>query len=200
MKEEIINLLRSTEREGMEKVIDFLEKSDFFIAPASAKKHLSHVGGLMIHSLNVYKMAKMLVEQVSYMKPELAQKLPNDSVIISSLLHDICKTNVYKTVPRWRKDNQGRWESYEAYENDASRFPAGHGEKSVIMLLSLGLKLTNEEMLAIRWHMGAWGLNMQSFEDRSSISIACEKYPLAAIIQSADNLATYMLETEDSEK
>lgn len=53
-KERFIELLRSTKREGIEKLIDFLEKTDFFTAPASTRFHMSCEGGLLQHSLNVY--------------------------------------------------------------------------------------------------------------------------------------------------
>lgn len=72
--------------------------------------------------------------------------------------------------------------------------PVGHGEKSVIMLLSLGLKLTLDETMAIRWHMGAWDFAFQSYEAKSNIGEAGNRYPLLALIQSADNMATHILE------
>lgn len=43
-KERFIELLRSTKREGIEKLIDFLEKTDFFTAPASTRFHMSCEG------------------------------------------------------------------------------------------------------------------------------------------------------------
>ena len=72
--------------------------------------------------------------------------------------------------------------------------PVGHGEKSVIMLLSLGLKLTLDETVAIRWHMGAWDLAFQSYEAKSNINEAGNRYPLLSLIQSADNMFTHILE------
>ena len=67
------------------------------------------------------------------------------------------------------------------------------------MLLRLGLQLTNDEIIAIRWHMGAWNLPMQSYEDKQNISVAYDGCPLAAIIQAADALATHILETKKEE-
>ena len=67
-------------------------------------------------------------------------------------------------------------------------------EKSVIMLLSLGLKLTLDETVAIRWHMGAWDLAFQSYEAKSNINEAGNRYSLLSLIQSADNMATHILE------
>lgn len=199
MKEQFIKLLQATKRTGIESVVSYLEQAGFFLAPASVSRHLSHEGGLLEHSLNVWKMAQMLRMQTIGMRPELEKQLPEDSVTIAALLHDVCKANIYKTVQKWRKDENNHWESYDAYDTDYSRFPVGHGEKSVIMLLRLGLQLTNDEIIAIRWHMGAWNLPMQSYEDKQNISVAYDGCPLAAIIQAADALATHILETKKEE-
>jgi len=193
-KEHFIKLLRSTGREGMESVINYLERSEFFTAPASTKHHMSVEGGLMEHSLNVFDVAMAIRKPIVDMRPEMEGRLPEKSIIIAALLHDICKANIYKKTKRWGKNAQGQWEQYDIYETDYSRMPVGHGEKSVIMLLSLGLKLTIDEMVAIRWHMGAWDLAFQSFESKSNINEASNRYPLLSLIQSADNMASRILE------
>ncbi len=142
------------------------------------------------------RVALALREQMVALKPELAEKLSEESVIISALLHDVCKTTLYRKVQKYRKDEYGRWETYDAYESDSSRFPVGHGEKSVIMLLQLGLKLKKEEIVAIRWHMGAWDLSFQSFEQKTNISEANDRFPLASLLQAADSLSTHLLEND----
>lgn len=194
LKQQFIEKLLSTGREGMENVIKHLDRLGFFVAPASTKFHLSVKGGLMEHSWNVCNTALMLREQMIQMKPELAEKLPEQSVIIASLLHDVCKSNIYKETLLNRKNDQGYWEKVPGYDVDYSGLPLGHGEKSVIMLLTLGLKLTKDEMLAIRWHMNAWELAFQSAEQKSNIQKAREIAPLCTIIQAADGLATALLE------
>ena len=195
-KEEYVQLLQSTGREGIEPVLSYLDKAGFFSAPASAKRHLNYEGGLMEHSMNVCRVALALREQMVALKPELAEKLSEESIIISELLHDVCKTTLYRKVQKYRKDEYGRWETYDAYESDSSRFPVGHGEKSVIMLLQLGLKLKKEEIVAIRWHMGAWDLSFQSFEQKTNISEANDRFPLASLLQAADSLSTHLLEND----
>lgn len=194
MKEKFINLLRNTQREGMEQIVNYLEKSGFFTAPASTTHHLANDGGLMEHSINVYHAAVATRSQVLNLKPELEERLPENSIVIVALLHDICKANIYKKAQKWRKDEQGRWEQYDSYDVDYSKLPVGHGEKSVIMLLSLGLKLTIDEIVAIRWHMGAWDLPFQSYEEKSNINEAANNFPLLSVLQAADNLATHLLE------
>ncbi len=194
LKKIFIERLLSTRREGMENVISNLERLGFFTAPASTKFHLSIPGGLMLHSWNVCNTALMLRDQMILMKPELQEKLPIDSVIIASLLHDVCKSDIYKETLLNRKNDQGFWEKVPGYEADCSNFPMGHGEKSVIMLITMGLKLTKDEMLAIRWHMTAWELAFQSFEQKANLQAARTIAPLCAIVQSADGLSSALLE------
>ena len=194
LKQQFQEKLLSTKRDGMENVIKHLERLGFFTAPASTKFHLSVKGGLMEHSWNVCNTALMLREQMIQMKPQLADKLPEESVVIASLLHDVCKSNIYKDAILNRKNDQGYWEKIPGYEVDYSSLPLGHGEKSVIMLLTLGLKLTKDEMLAIRWHMTAWELAFQSPEQKSNLQKAREIAPLCAIIQAADGLSSALLE------
>lgn len=194
LKQYFIEKLLSTRREGMKNVVSNLERLGFFTAPASTKFHLSIPGGLMLHSWNVCNTALMLRDQMVLMKPELQEKLPVESVIIASLLHDVCKSDIYKETLLNRKNEQGYWEKVPGYEADCSNFPMGHGEKSVIMLVTMGLKLTKDEMLAIRWHMTAWELAFQSFEQKANLQAARTVAPLCAIVQCADGLASSLLE------
>ena len=194
LKQQFQERLLSTKREGMETVIKHLDRLGFFVAPASTKFHLNVKGGLMQHSWNVCNTALMLREQMIAMNPDLAGKLPKESVVLASLLHDVCKSNIYKEALLNRKNDQGYWEKVPGYEVDYTSLPLGHGEKSVIMLLTLGLKLTKDEMLAIRWHMTAWELAFQSPEQKANLQKAREIAPLCAIVQAADGLASALLE------
>ena len=117
-----------------------------------------------------------------------------ENIIIAALLHDICKANVYQKATKYRKDKNNAWETYDSYNVDYSELPLGHGEKSVIRLLQLGLQLTNDEILAIRWHMTAWELPFQSSEAKANLSAAKDQCPLLTIIQTADGLASAILE------
>lgn len=178
MKNKFIELLRSTNRAGIEDLINFLEKTDFFTAPASIKFHNSFEGGLLTHSLNVYTALKKLV----------GTEWSEDTIIIVSLLHDICKINMYKVDYRNKKDETGTWVKEPYYTIDDS-MPLGHGEKSV-MLISEFIKLTKEELYAIRWHMGGF----EPKENHSYLAKAYEKYPLAVYTHMADLMSTYILE------
>lgn len=196
MKQQFLQLLRSTNRSGIENVINWLEESDFFEAPASTMFHGNYAGGLLEHSMNVAIMAHDIYEMLCKRKPELAGQVTRDNLIIAALLHDICKANIYQTVTKYRKDAQNNWETYATYTTDYSEFPVGHGEKSVIRLLQLGLQLTDDEILAIRWHMTAWELPFQSAEAKAYLNAAKNKCPLLTIIQTADGLASAILETK----
>ena len=199
MKEEFLNLLRSTEREGVEDLIEALEEMGFFTAPASANHHLNVEGGLLEHSLNTCKAALAIYEGLKPLDPSMEKEVRRDSIILSSLLHDVCKSDIYKRSVKKRKNNVGQWEDVEGYSVSYKNFPMGHGEKSVILLLCNGLSLYDDEMLAIRWHMGAWGINMNSFEDQRCYDTSRKLYPLVSIIQAADGLAASILERTGAE-
>jgi hypothetical protein len=195
LKKDFIETLTTTNRKGIDNVISKLEELGFFEAPASSRFHLSCKGGLAEHSMNVYEAAVMLREQIIRMRPELEAQLPLESIAIGALLHDVCKIDIYKEGILSRKNEDGYWEKYVGFSVDYNMgLPLGHGEKSVIMLLSWGLELTPEEMLAIRWHMSAWDMPMQSAEHKESFNAAKAKTPLVSLIQSADGIATGLIE------
>lgn len=193
-REEFVSLLKSTERPGIDDVITDLDNLGFFEAPASAGHHLNVAGGLVEHSLNTYKAALAVFEGMMKIEPYLEREVKRESIIIASLLHDVCKSDIYKRSVKRRKTNLGTWEDAEGYKLTYKNFPMGHGEKSVVMLLCSGLELYDDEMLAIRWHMGAWGLNMNSYEDQRNYDAARSLYPLVSIIQTADGLAASIIE------
>lgn len=198
IKEEFVELLRSTEREGVEDLLAGLEEMGFFSAPASANHHLNTEGGLVLHSLNTCKAALMVWEGMKALEPGLEREVGRDNVIIASLLHDVCKSDIYFRSVKKRKNVIGQWEDSEGYKVSYKNFPMGHGEKSVILLLCNGLEMSDDEMLAIRWHMGAWGINMNSYEDQRCFDTSQKLYPLVSIVQVADKLAANIME-RDSE-
>ena len=184
MKEEFIKLLKSTNREGINELIAFLEKTDFFEAPASTRFHGDYKGGLLEHSMKVYEIFKEKVKNAS-----IDLNISDDTVIISALLHDVCKANFYKVDYRNAKNELGVWEKVPYYTID-DQIPYGHGEKSV-MMVSEFIKLTPEEKYAIRWHMGF----TEPKEVYSTIGAAYKKYPIALLLFEADLEATYFFNT-----
>jgi hypothetical protein len=183
LKEKYLTLLRSTKREGMENLINYLEtKSDFFTAPASTKYHGAYEGGLLEHSLDAYDhMAKLAqIYQLS--------DVTESSIIITALLHDICKVNFYKIDYRNKKNEKGVWEKISYYKIDDT-VPLGHGEKSVIMLQQF-IALTIDEIMAIRWHMGSFSGN--DYTTTQSLSKAMEQYKIVTLLHMADLAAGYL--------
>jgi len=186
--------LLATKRQGIENVLVQLESLGFFDAPASTVFHLNTEGGLLQHSVNVYREAVALREKQVELCPEMEQLLPADSIAIAALLHDVCKSEIYSKALKSRKTEAGTWEKYWGYDVDYSSLPVGHGEKSVIRLLQWGLELTDDEICAIRWHMGPWDLPFQSTESKGNIAAANNKTPLVSLVTAADALAAYVLE------
>lgn len=193
-KQEFNELLRSVGREGTDYLIEDLEALGFYEAPSSTRFHLACDGGNVQHSLNTCRAGLMLREQMLLMRPELASYLPKDSVIVACLLHDVCKADIYKKVVKKRKDAYGNWVDVKAFDVDYSNFPMGHGEKSVIVVLRSGFDISDNEMLAIRWHMGAWDLAFQSPEQKNNINTARDKSPLCGLLQLADGIAANLIE------
>lgn len=198
-KEEFVKLLKSTGREGVDDVIEELERLGFFSTPASAGHHLNVEGGLVQHSLNTCKAAFAIWEGMKALEPSLDTEVKKESIIISALLHDVCKADIYKRSVKKRKNKLGQWEDCEGYKVSYKDFPMGHGEKSLVVILLSGLELYDDEMLAIRWHMGAWGLNQNSFEDVRNYDTAQKEYPLVAIIHAADVMAANVMERTGEE-
>ncbi|MGN0640547.1 MAG: HD domain-containing protein [Oscillospiraceae bacterium] len=188
-REEFISIFtENIKREGADKLLDFLEnKSDFFTAPASTRYHNAFEGGLLRHSLNVYKCLVAYLER-GRVKDMYKLEASAETAAIVALLHDLCKVNIYRVSYRNSKnDKTGQWEKvpyYEIHDN----LPYGHGEKSVYMISGF-MRLTREEAMAIRWHMGFSGT-----EDKNTIGRALEKYPLAFALSVADMEASYFLE------
>ena len=186
-KERFIEIYnQNIKREGADKLLDYLCRSDFFTAPASARYHSAYEGGLCEHSLNVYDCL------VSYMnrervKDEYKVQASGESIAIAALLHDICKIGCYKTSMRNVKDENGKWQSVPYYEFQ-DPLPYGHGEKSVY-IASGYMRLTREEAFAIRYHMGFSGV-----EDKRDVGTVFETYPLAFALSVADMEASYFLE------
>lgn len=193
-KNKFINLLSSVNREGITKLLSWLEKTDFYIAPSSCKYHNNCKGGLCDHSLNVYNIANKIIENIYPLSKHFNNESINkESLIISALCHDFCKINFYTTTQKWYKDNMNQWKQYTAYEID-DKFPIGHGEKSCIVLREF-IKLTGSEYLAIRWHMAQSDEAVHfSVYERPAYQKALEKEPLVSIISQADYFASMLIE------
>lgn len=194
------SLLNSVSRSGIDKLLEFIRSSDFYTAPASTRFHSCHEGGLLEHSLNVYRCLK---EKAS--NPIWKDTIVNageETLILTALLHDLCKTNYYIVEYRNKKvysdygsksDSKGRydWQSVPSYAVD-DRYPYGHGEKSVMMIDSF-VRLKPIEKYAIRWHMGF----TEPKENWGYFTESIKLHNLVLALHEADLEATYLLEAEE---
>ena len=189
-KESFKELISGMTRNGIEHLIKYLEEqTDFYNAPCSTKYHLSVPGGLVRHSLNVHKL--LTAKDKSY-----RLNINPESLLICSLFHDICKANYYGTESRnVKNDATGQWEKKQIYVVK-DQFPIGHGEKSVIMLQNFFIPLTEEEQLAIRWHMGPFTEGFDSFTRKQAYNSAVKKYKLVPALFAADYEASQIFESE----
>ena len=143
-------------RDGAVAMLKWLERSGFFEAPASSKNHLAQPGGLVVHSLNVYKRLLEITARDVFGGTDgalLAEEV-RETVAILGLLHDVCKVGVYHQTDPFKAAMEGKLDTMAPYEF-RDTFPLGHGEKS-LFLITRHMALTEEEALAIRWHMGAY--------------------------------------------
>lgn len=192
-------LLSSVNREGIDNLMGFIRKSDFYTAPASTRFHSCHEGGLLEHTLNVYDRLQSKFDNELWVEECNVTK---DNIIIAALLHDLCKTYFYGTELKNKKvyndkgtksDNNGRydWQTVPVYTVD-DKFPYGHGEKSVMMAEQY-IKLEIVERYAIRWHMGF----TEPKENWNTLGCAIRQHPLVLALHLSDLEATYLMETED---
>jgi len=181
---DIINNCFKDPPEIKQRFIEFLNEGDFWRAPASTVYHESFEGGLVAHSLKVYENLSLL----NYIK---VLGFSEETVAKVSILHDLCKVNFYRKTIKNKRMEDGTWVRTEGFEvND--QFPMGHGEKSAIIALQHHISLTEEELLAIRWHMGAYGPESKDYIAGKGLSNAMNNSKLVVALQLADMMSTYL--------
>ncbi len=186
LQKEFIEIYNANiKREGSQKLLEWLQSTDFFTAPASTKFHSNIEGGLCLHSINAYKRFKKIIQD-EY-GTEYSNVISDESIAIIGLLHDVCKANFYSMEYRNVKVD-GAWVQKPYYAVDED-LPYGHGEKSVYIINGF-IKLTREEALAINWHMGGFDARVKG--GSFSFSQAYYKYPVSVLFHVADVLTTYL--------
>ena len=203
-KQTFIELINSIEREfNKEKLINWLENSDFFYAPASTKYHSNFEGGLCSHCLSVYyslealcntfaSESKYVTLEDGSQKEEITCKYDKDSIIIVALLHDLSKANFYEKYNRnVKNETTGKWESVEEYRtiDVQKRFIFGNHEETSEFMVRSFMPLKVEESVAILHHMGGAGHD----SSQTDLSVIYSKYNLAALLHTADLLSTFVL-------
>ncbi len=198
MKEGFVELLLSTQRAGMDKLIDWMENNGFFTSPCSGGNHLAKEGGLVEHSLNVL----CIMQDMSFLLcdgPEILSKEQQDSIIICALLHDLGKCGDYGKpgyVPNMIKDGRPtKAEPEQKYKQSETKpfevnkelIPVDHEIRSV-KIASKFIDLTEEEELAILWHNGLYG--------NFKYQIQGKETPLYLLLHFADMWASRVVEIE----
>ena len=176
-------------REGSKELLEFLQKSDFFVAPASTQFHSAYEGGLCEHSINVYN--RFLNAVKNEFGENYLEIVSNETIAICGLLHDICKVETFKVDTRNKKVD-GNWVQVPYYTVEDS-LPYGHGEKSVYIISGF-MRLSREEAMIINWHMGGFDARVKG--GAYGLSDAYYKYPLAPLFHTCDMLATYLDEVK----
>ena len=190
-KEEFLKIYKTNiKRDGADRLLEYLEKTDFFTAPASTKFHSCHEGGLCEHSVKVFN--RFLKKVKMEYGENFEEKVSLESLAMISLLHDVCKADYYKIEMRNVKEN-GNWVQKPFYTVD-DKLPYGHGEKSVYIINGF-TRLTREEAMAINWHMGGFDNRVQG--GSYALKDAFNAYPLALLFHLADVEATYLDEEQN---
>ncbi len=156
---------------GLEALAGGLEAIGFFDAPASTRFHGCFEGGLFLHSLDTARNLALLTQRL-----DLKWREPRSPRLVG-MLHDLCKCDQYE------RNGDGRWEMRK------DLILTGHGDKSVIiaqrLLFAAGVSMTEEEVLCIRWHMGAY----DDAKIWNSLGAAIKKYPNVLFTHTADMMA-----------
>ena len=187
-KDLVSNISRLSDEE-VAYVLDWLDKTDFFIAPASTKYHNAYDGGLCEHSLHVYDNLMKLYETFHFK----IEEDDLDSIAIVSLFHDIGKVNFYKKEIKHRKvvneDGSSHWEDYVGYSyyDSTSRFFVGNHEETCAYIASTLVPLRPSEYAAILNHHG--GLDWSSTK-QGPADVYCA-YPIAMYLHLADMVDAY---------
>lgn len=174
-KEYFLKLYSYIKRDGASELLEWLENSDFFTAPASTKYHEAYEGGLCEHSTRVFDELVRLLR----VYPEV--KISAETAAVVSLLHDLCKAGCYKIELRNKKEN-GVWVQVPFYTHQEDVCFGGHGSKSVFIIQRF-MKLTDEEIAAINCHMGVENGNYAVYD-------AFRQFPLAFLLHTADMAST----------
>lgn len=185
-KEEYLSLMsqimyaKGCSEQEVSRFCQWIQSTDFFSAPASTRFHGSFEGGLCKHHMDVYN------EAVDLLKLPKFKNVDSTSAYLVALVHDFCKIGLY--VPYMRNvknEDTGRWEQVRAYKYDKPQYPLGHGVASMYVAQQF-MRLTREECLAVRWHMGSYSVCKN---EESEYQEAADRYPLVLLLHIADRLS-----------
>jgi len=187
VRQRIADVLAQVERPGMDRVLEWLENSDFFTAPASTQYHSACPGGLALHSYIVCRLLRVK-------NKKLGLGLSQDSVAVTGLLHDLAKCNTYVVQTKnvkdgkkqnWKGEIVDNWTEKQVWAVE-DKIPLGHGEKSAFSLLKL-IELSDQEIAMVRWHMGP-------YDNEKGFTRAAAVWPSVVALYTCDMEAAYIIE------
>lgn len=182
IKTEIESFLRSTERAGIEDLLEYMEQSGFYTAPASTKYHGATEGALAVHSFNVLYTALNLA--TAWLGENIDEDFKN-SIVIVSLLHDLGKAGQFGKplyIDNMLKTGQSKAQPYKTNE-ELLKVP--HEVVSVVEA-SKYIELTEDEQLAILYHNGLYSDFKYEIQGRET--------PLYMILHFSDMWASRVIE------
>lgn len=179
-------------RDGLDKLLEWLDTTDFYVAPASTRFHLMCEGGLCQHSINVFEQLcdEYKNEGMFDFKTQEDIRKIMESLAITGLFHDVCKADFYKLTTRNVKDEYGNWTKVPYYTIENQGVLVGHGYKSA-RIVNKYIDITDEEYMAILHHMG-----VESDWNIAEVSECFNKNILALLLHIADTKAAYIIEKE----
>ena len=180
-------------RNGLQELLEWLEETDFYEAPASTRFHLMCEGGLCQHSINVFNRLKSEYEKEGFFELKTLEETAKtmESLAVVALFHDLCKVNFYSVSERNVKNEYGEWIKVPYYAVDNRSILVGHGYKSA-RLVNKYMDITDEEYMAIVHHMG-----YSSDDNISNISEIFNKSKLTLLLHIADTKATFIDEEKE---
>lgn len=222
-KHDILVALACVKRKGIAALCKYLEnESDFFTAPSSTMFHCAYEGGLAEHSWNVYDLLVKKNDQYNTMyalETLILCGLLHDLCKVNmyvikaedptqpqmDYLMKLCKGKLPSVSGKLHKDYVSKLINF--YKNGGEmpeyttggyvvedQLPLGHGEKSV-MIASKFIQLTDEEQLAIRWHMASFDAGIHfNFPSGFAFRKATEMSRLVTMLFTADAEASNILE------
>lgn len=187
---EMINFIIKDKNDAAS-LVDWLERTDFWTAPASSRFHGNFKFGLSLHSLMVVRQtlqfAKPVLENFFNSPNGNKYQISAEDVFLAAFCHDFCKTNFYTIEYRNTKDITGNWIKVHCYKTRTDNRSLGHGNESVLMLLEIMPSLIKKRHVieAISRHMGFSDLSESESYNYSNFL----QNPLVVLIQLADQTA-----------
>ena len=184
MKDEIICVLKDSNRAGIDDLIECMDRGGFFTAPCSGQYHLSREGGLAEHSLNVFKTMKDISNAMD-------SDIPYDSIIICGLLHDLGKMGDYGK-PNYNENilKSGTISNSKPYVTNPGLLYVPHEVRS-IAIAQRYIMLTEDEQFAILYHNGLYTPLGNSYKGKET--------PMSLLLHFADMWCSRVLEAEEKE-